>query len=64
MSARPCSGCRYWSELLAEVRAGVVYAMCLHPERVCQWRPSWGGCDQFEEGRPVDLIDLDGEPVA
>ena len=55
-NAQPCDSCRYWSEMLAEVRAGTIRAICLHPERTREWRPAWPGCDQWRDA-PLGAID-------
>ena len=57
-----CSlGCKWWSELLAESRAGKVWAMCLAPMQKRQYTPPWHGCKDYQSGAPVDLSADDTE---
>lgn len=58
-----CLTCRYWSDMQAEERGGVVWAKCLNSMATYagQHCPPDHGCPAHEQGEPVDLHDINAE---
>lgn len=55
----PCEGCRFWSDLVAQVnpRSGDIEALCLHPanrRKPMPLRMTSAGCARREAGEPID----------
>jgi len=50
-----CDGCKYWSELIANVVGnGEMKAACLNPESHRYQAMVAGGCDKYAAGTSVD----------
>ena len=56
---RNCSGCRYWSEMLAEVRNGQLKAICIAPTEPTKYRSGRESCDSWASGH-LGAIDEPG----
>lgn len=57
---RTCSGCRYWSEMIAESAPGGIRAMCLAIGEPTKYRYGRESCDSWASGH-LGAIDEPGE---
>ncbi len=56
-----CKGCRYWSEMIAKLEAGIVVAMCINSESLEKgnYKSGWSKCDSWKSGQ-YGAIDTPG----
>jgi hypothetical protein len=54
--AEKCKSCKFWSEMIAKIIEGGVWAMCLNPESPHQnnYKHGLASCDAYQEGEPID----------